>query len=75
MAAEKSVLSWGKYEVIHPTKVYSEPNEQSETVASIGVGIKVNVVDVRDNWLEIRSKFGRPPGFIKKESATPLAKQ
>lgn len=75
VAAEKSVLSWGKYEVIHPTKVYSKPNEQSEAVASIDVGIKVNVVDVRDNWLEIRSKFGRPPGFIKKESAMPLAAQ
>jgi hypothetical protein len=29
----------------------------------------VNVVSARDGWLEIRSKNGRPPGFIKSDTA------
>jgi hypothetical protein len=29
----------------------------------------VNVVDSRNGWLEIRSKYGRPPGFIPKTAA------
>jgi hypothetical protein len=32
----------------------------------------VNVVAVRGDWLEVRSKHGNPPGFIKKDSAVPL---
>jgi hypothetical protein len=27
------------------------------------------VVDSRNGWLEIRSKHGRPPGFIQKTAA------
>ncbi|MGH7773542.1 MAG: hypothetical protein ACREQA_15060 [Candidatus Binatia bacterium] len=62
---------WGEYEVLQPTPVYSEPREESQTVASISPGAKVNVVDVKGDWLEVRSKHGRPPGFIKKGSAVP----
>ncbi len=62
---------WGEYEVLQPTPVYSEPREESQTVANINAGAKVNVVDVKGDWLEVRSKHGRPPGFIKKGSAVP----
>jgi len=31
--------------------------------------VKVNVVNGKDGWLEIHSKHGRPPGFIRRESA------
>jgi hypothetical protein len=38
-------------------------------IASIGPGMKLNVVDSSNGWLEIRSKHGRPPGFIRQEAA------
>jgi hypothetical protein len=63
----------GSYEILRETAVYREPREDSEQVASIAAGIKVNVVAVRGEWLEVRSKVGNPPGFIKKDSATFMA--
>jgi hypothetical protein len=38
-------------------------------VASIAKGVRLNVVDSREGWLEIRSKHGRPPGFIRRNEA------
>ena len=64
-----------QYEVLYPTSVYREPREYSEKVASLPAGIKVNVVAVRGDWLEVRSKHGNPPGFIKKDSAVPASRQ
>ncbi len=62
----------GQYEVLYPTAVYREPRNDSPMVARIEAGTKINVVDVHDEWLEVRSRQGRPPGFIKKEAVTPL---
>ena len=59
----------GAYEVRYSTSVYSQPRDDAETVGQIEAGTKVNVVNVQGDWLEIRSKYGRPPGFIKKDSA------
>jgi len=68
---EKKIIL-GPYEVLYPTSVYTEPREDSRRVARIETGTRVNVVDVQGDWLEIRSKHGRPPGFIKKDSAMPI---
>jgi hypothetical protein len=35
----------------------------------------VSVVNRRDGWLEIHSKHGRPPGFIRTEVAARVAAQ
>ncbi|MDZ4343081.1 MAG: AgmX/PglI C-terminal domain-containing protein, partial [Candidatus Binatia bacterium] len=59
------------YQTLRLTTVYREPREDSQQVASIPEGIKVNVVAVRGEWLEVRSKVGNPPGFIRKDSAVP----
>lgn len=67
-----SNLTLGVYEILQPTTVYKEPHENSARVTRIEAGTRVNVVAVKGNWLEIRSKHGRPPGFIKKESARPI---
>lgn len=72
-AAEKDVYL-GPYQVLYPTRVYSEPREDSTVVARIPRGMKVNVVGARRDWLEVRSRHGNPPGFIKKDSAVPLEK-
>ncbi len=59
----------GTFKTVRPTQVYSGPTENSALIADIGVGMKVNVVDSNFGWLEIRSRHGRPPGFIRQEAA------
>lgn len=59
----------GTFETIRATAVFSERSENSALVATIERGTKLNVVDSRDGWLEIRSKHGRPPGFVREEAA------
>lgn len=63
----------GPYKVLHPTYVYSKPRDDSRRVARIKRGTKIHVVAVKGDWLEVRSKHGRAPGFIKKDSAVPIA--
>jgi hypothetical protein len=57
------------YEVVRSTRVFSEPNESSRPLARIEAGMEINVVGARDDWLEVRSRHGRPPGFIRKDTA------
>jgi hypothetical protein len=64
-----SPTAWESYEIIQPTRVFSAPSEHSQLVANVEPGTQVNVVDSRNGWLEIRSKHGRPPGFIQKTAA------
>jgi hypothetical protein len=59
----------GTFQTVRPTHVFSEPTEDSALVASIDKGVRLNVVDSREGWLEIRSKHGRPPGFIRRDEA------
>ena len=59
----------GTFKTTRPTEIYSGPSENSALIASVGPGMKINVVSSRDGWLEIRSKHGRPPGFIRQEAA------
>ena len=69
-AAGKPVAtSWESYEIVQPTRVFSAPSEHSQLIANVEPGTQVNVVDSRNGWLEIRSKHGRPPGFIQKTAA------
>lgn len=63
----------GVFQTIRPTRVYSEPSEDSDRVADIGKGTRVNVVNGRNGWLEIHSKHGRPPGFIRRDAAERVA--
>ena len=59
----------GAFQTVRPTQVFSGPSESSALIANIGQGMKLNVVDSKDGWLEIRSKHGRPPGFVRQEAA------
>src|SRR5262245_19336089 len=59
----------GTYKITRSTQVYSEPSDTSSLIINIKPGMKINVVDSRDGWLEIRSKHGRPPGFVRQTAA------
>jgi predicted nucleic acid-binding Zn-ribbon protein len=73
--AKPEVQAVGTYKVIQPGRVYAAPNELSRSIGDIQPGINVNVVHARDGWLEIHSKHGRPPGFIRREVAARIADQ
>ncbi|HEY7219655.1 MAG TPA: hypothetical protein VH985_14815 [Candidatus Binatia bacterium] len=59
----------GTFETIRSTQVYGGPSENAALIANIGPGMKLNVINSSDGWLEVRSKHGRPPGFIRQEAA------
>jgi SH3 domain-containing protein len=68
-AAKPAARRAGIFETIRATQVYSGPSENSAVIANIGRGMKLNVVDSSDGWLEVHSKHGRPPGFIRQDAA------
>jgi hypothetical protein len=66
--SKKGAPAGASYEVVRSTRVFSQPNESSRPLARIEVGMEINVVGARDDWLEVRSRHGRPSGFIKKDA-------
>ena len=73
--ASKSKAIIGIYDVHRATPLYSQPSEDSQPVATIPAGMKVQVVDILGDWLEIQSKHGRGSGFIRKDSTVPKETQ
>jgi len=69
--ASKSKAIIGIYDVHRATPLYSQPSEDSQQAATIPAGMKVQVVDILGDWLEIQSKYGRGSGFIRKDSTVP----
>jgi Bacterial SH3 domain len=60
----------GSYQVVRTTSVFQQASPDSAKLASIPRGTKVNVVRSVGDWLEVRSKHGKPPGYIRREDAT-----
>ena len=73
--AKAEPASSGTYQVIRSSRVYAAPNELSRSVGEIEPGVNVRVVNSRDGWLEIHSKHGRPPGFIRRDVAAKISGQ
>ena len=57
------------YRVVRSTEVFRQPDTSSPAVAEIKSGMKVKVVATRGEWLQVRSLYGRPPGYIRKDTA------
>jgi uncharacterized protein YgiM (DUF1202 family) len=57
------------YETVRSTPVYEEPANSARVVAQITKGTEITVVGSNAGWLEIRSKHGKPPGFIRADDA------
>ena len=62
------------FETIRSTTVYAQPSNSSKIVSNIDRGIRVNVVAANTEWLELRSRFGNPPGYILREHTRPLGR-
>ena len=67
--ADQNLSSERFYQTVRSTSVFEEPSASSRKVGSIANGTKVRVVGSTDDWLEVRSKQGRPPGFIRRNDA------
>jgi predicted nucleic acid-binding Zn-ribbon protein len=66
----RSQSTFGAHTIVKSTPVYSEPNEDSALITRLDPGTQVNVVAARRGWYEIRSRSGRPPGFIRQDGAS-----
>ena len=70
VAASRGGAGPGTYETLRTTSVHDDPSPASKVVASIPAGTRVTVVGSSGEWLEVHSKRGNPPGFIRRGDAT-----
>ena len=68
-APSRAGSSAGIYETVRATTVYEDPSSSSKVLASIAPGTRVNVVSSNGEWLEVHSRRGNPPGFIRRSDA------
>ncbi|MDP2603428.1 MAG: hypothetical protein Q8S00_12670 [Deltaproteobacteria bacterium] len=59
----------GVYETTRATSVHEDPSGSSRVLSKIGPGTRINVVRSTGDWLEVRSKQGNPPGFVRLDDA------
>jgi cell division protein FtsL len=59
----------GVYEVIRATTVREEPSGSARRITDINKGTKITVVRTVGDWLEVRSKQGNPPGYVRLDDA------
>jgi hypothetical protein len=62
----------GVYETTQETAVYENPTPSSRILSQIGAGTRINVVNVSGDWLEVRSKYGNPPGYVLASDTRPV---
>ena len=59
----------GVYETTRATTVYENPSSAARVISQIGGGTRINVVSSASGWLEVRSKRGNPPGYVRADDA------
>lgn len=64
----------GAYETRDSTPLFEQPSASSQVVANIPAGTRVEVVSAKGDWLEVHSRRGNPPGFIRRQDAKFLEK-
>jgi hypothetical protein len=67
--AARRILEPGLYETVRATDVHEEPLSSSRVLNRIGGGTEITVVRGLGQWLEVRSKHGNPPGFVRTDDA------
>ncbi len=55
------------------TQVRRGPGSHYEAVANVSKGIKINVVGMEEGWLKVKSKHGKPAGYVDSNYAQPIA--
>jgi septal ring factor EnvC (AmiA/AmiB activator) len=64
----------GVYETTRATSVHEDPSSTSRVVSQINRGTRINVVSSTGDWLEVRSKRGNPPGYVRSDDARLIAR-
>ena len=67
--APRRTAEAGVYETTRATSVYEGPSSASRVVSQISKGTRINVVNSAGDWLEVRSKRGNPPGYVRSDDA------
>jgi chromosome segregation ATPase len=65
--AAKRITEAGTYEVVRDSAVLEKPSVSAREVALVQRGTIINVVGSQGEWLEVRSKYGKPPGYIRRD--------
>jgi hypothetical protein len=73
-SASRRAANPGTYETVRTANVFEEPSATAKVVADIPSGTRVNVVSSKGDWLEVHSKRGNVPGFIRRDDATFIEK-
>ena len=68
-ASSRRAAQPGTYETVRSTSVYDGPSGSGRVVSQISKGTRVDVVRSLGDWLEVRSKHGNPPGYIRSDDA------
>ena len=68
-AAATRTAAPGVYETTRPTAVYTDPSSTSRVISQIDGGTRINVVSSAGGWLEVRSRRGNPPGYVRSDDA------
>ena len=72
--AQRRIIEPGLYETLRSTSVHEEPLANSRVVSRIAGGTRFTVVRGVGEWLEVRSKLGNPPGFVRADDAMFVAR-
>jgi len=64
----------GVYETTRTVSVYESPSSAARVVSQINRGTRINVVGSTGDWLEVRSKHGNPPGYVRSDDARLIAR-
>lgn len=59
----------GVYQTTRETPIYDNPSPGARVIMQIGRGTRLNVVNSAGAWLEVRSKHGNPPGYVRADDA------
>lgn len=70
-AAPRQTAAPAVYETTRPTSVHEDPSSTSRVISKIDSGTRINVVSSSRGWLEVRSKRGNPPGYVRSDDARP----
>jgi hypothetical protein len=72
--ASRRGATTGTYQTTRSTTVFESASASSQVIANIPGGTRLDVVNAKGEWLEVHSRRGNPPGFIRREDAALVEK-
>jgi len=72
-APARQTAAPGVYETTRATTLYENPSSAARAISQIGGGTRINVVSSASGWLEVRSKRGNPPGYVRSDDARQIS--